>query len=220
MIHLKNHPLLCRIDPVHLDELRHRSQKVTLKKGDILFHQEEVAHFIYVVTSRTLKILKISSMGQEKIFSLYQNNQWIALGTLFNPPHLYPATAVAVELTEVIKVPRQVLEVGILSTEAATKEWFQQLNRRLEGVQQMFTDQVFTDAKDRFKKWLQRFVTVKKEFTEEVVFITLPVTKQEVADLLSIRRETFSRLLAELKEEGVCEVKGKTFKVNRKWLET
>lgn len=219
MIHLKEHLLLSHIHPKHLDELRRNSQEITLKKGEILFHQEDVAHFIYFVKTGTIKILKISSMGQEKIFSLYQKNQFIALSTLFNPPHLYPATAVAVELTEVIKIPRQVLEVGILSTESATREWFKQLNRRLEGVQQMLTDQVFIDAKDRFKKWLQHFVTLEKDLTQQFVFITIPVTKQEVADLLSIRRETFSRLLADLKEEGVCEVKGKTFKVNLEWLE-
>lgn len=216
---LKEHPLLSQIHPTHLDELQRVSQEVTLKKGEFLFHQEDVAHFIYFVKTGTVKILKTSSLGQEKIFSLYQKNQFIALSTLFNPPYFYPATAVAVEVTEVIKIPRQVLETGILSTEAATREWFKQLNRRLEGVQQMLTDQVFIDAKDRFKKWLQRFARLEKNTTSSVVLMTIPVTKQEIADLLSIRRETFSRLLSDLKDEGVCEVKGKTFKVNREWLE-
>lgn len=60
----------------------------------------------------------------------------------------------AVEETIVVKVPREALEAGILSTEVATREWFKQLNRRLEGVQQLLTDQVFIDAKERFRKWL------------------------------------------------------------------
>ncbi len=56
------------------------------------------------------------------------------------------------------------------------------------------------------------------ESSADEVLVKIPVTKQEVADLLSIRRETFSRLLAELKEEGICEVKGKTFKISQAWL--
>lgn len=215
---LKQHPLLTNIHPTYFKHLEEVSQEITFKKGETLFRQEEIAHSIYFVREGTLKILKTSSMGQEKIFSLYQGGQFVALSTLFNPPHHYPATAMAVEETIVVKVPREVLEAGILSTEAATREWFKQLNRRLEGVQQLLTDQVFIDAKERFRKWLQRFTAVQLSSSSDDVLIKIPVTKQEVADLLSIRRETFSRLLGELKEEGVCEVKGKIFKINRQWL--
>ena len=60
MIHLKEHLLLSHIHPKHLDELRRNSQEITLKKGEILFHQEDVAHFIYFVKTGTIKILKIT----------------------------------------------------------------------------------------------------------------------------------------------------------------
>ena len=207
---LKQHSLLAYIHPTNLEQLERVSQAITLKKGETLFRQEEIAHSIYFVREGTLKILKTSSMGQEKIFSLYQGGQFVALSTLFNPPHRYPATAMAVEETIVVKVTREALEAGILSTEVATREWF-------KGVQQLLTDQVFIDAKERFRKWLQRFTTAHMSSSDDV-FVKIPVTKQEIADLLSIRRETFSRLLGELKEEGLCEVKGKTFKINRQWL--
>ncbi len=218
MIKLKEHPLLAHIDSVQLEELQRVCQEVILSKGETLFRQEEVAHFIYFVHQGTLKILKTSSTGQEKIFSIYQRGQFVALSTLFNPPHFYPATAVAVEKTVVLKIPRQLLETGILSTEEATREWFRQLNRRLEGVQQLLTDQVFMDAKERFKKWLKRFIYCDYQLLDNEIVIETPVSKQEIADLLSIRRETFSRMLSELKEEGVCEVKGKTFKISPIWL--
>lgn len=215
---LKQHPLITYIHPMNLAQLDRVCQEITFKKGETLFRQEDIAHSIYFVREGTLKILKTSSMGQEKIFSLYQGGQFVALSTLFNPPHRYPATAMAVEETIVVKVPREILEAGILSTEAATREWFKQLNRRLEGVQQLLTDQVFIDAKERFRKWLQRFATGDLASSANQVCVKIPVTRQEVADLLSIRRETFSRLLGELKEEGLCEVEGKTFKINRQWL--
>jgi len=218
VIKLRQHPLLAHIHPIQLEELQRVCQEISLSKGETLFRQEEVAHFIYFVREGTLKILKTSSTGQEKIFSIYQSGQFVALSTLFNPPHFYPATAMAVEKTVVVKVPRELLEIGILSTEGATREWFRQLNRRLEGVQQLLTDQVFMDAKERFKKWLKRFISSDNQLLEDEIVIKTPVSKQEIADLLSIRRETFSRMLAELKEEGVCEVKGKIFKISRIWL--
>lgn len=74
------------------------------------------------------------------------------------------------------------------------------------------------EAKERFKKWLKRFIFSEYQWIEDEIVIKIPVSKQEIADLLSIRRETFSRMLAELKKEEVCEVKGKTFKISREWL--
>ena len=72
MIKLKEHPLLAHIDSVQLEELQRVCQEVILSKGETLFRQEEVAHFIYFVREGTLKILKTSLTGQEKIFSIYQ----------------------------------------------------------------------------------------------------------------------------------------------------
>lgn len=35
--------------------------------------------------------------------------------------------------------------------------------------------------------------------------IAIPITKQEMSELLNIRRETISRMLSSLKEENICE---------------
>ena len=88
MIKLKEHPLLAHIDSVQLEELQRVCQEVILSKGETLFRQEEVAHFIYFVRQGTLKILKTSSNGQEKIFSIYQRGQFVALSRCLIP-HIF-----------------------------------------------------------------------------------------------------------------------------------
>ena len=117
-------------------------------------------------------------------------------------------------------IPIPELEKAILSNQQATRAWFCHLNRRLESVQQLLTDQVFIDAKDRFKKVIQLFMKPQSPQIEGMIVFEMPLTKQEMADLLSIRRETFSRLLSSLKEEGLCEYSKKQIRVNREWLES
>lgn len=46
----------------------------------------------------------------------------------------------------------------------------------------------------------------------------VPISRQEIADLLGIRRETLSRLLKDLRHLGFVDVQGRTFKVSRLWL--
>ena len=67
---------------------------------------------------------------------------------------------------------------------------------------------------------IQLFMKHKSFQKDGMIVFEMPLTKQEMAELLSIRRETFSRLLSSLKEEGLCEYSKKQMRVNREWLES
>jgi CRP/FNR family transcriptional regulator len=131
-----------------------------------------------------LKILKTSLEGQEKIFSIYPRENLVALSTLFNEPRKYPASGVALEPSVIIAIPIEELERAILSNEFATRAWFRHLNRRLEGVQQLLTDQVFIDAKDRFKKMIQLLMKNQADQMEEIIVLDMPLI--DGIDMLSL----------------------------------
>lgn len=131
---VNNHPLLKKMSIESLEKLNVQMEEVQLQRGQSLFFQAEVADYVYYVNHGMVKVVRVSETGQEKILSLYTTGQFLALSTLFNPPHLFPATAVAINRARVMKLPRQVLEEGVLSTKEATYEWFRYLNRRLEGL--------------------------------------------------------------------------------------
>lgn len=217
---LYQHSLFRCFETEVVSQLKNQSQSIKLIKGQSLFLQGDEAKVIYYIQSGTVKILKTSIMGDEKIFSVYQQGSLIALSVLFNEPAQYPASAIAVEDSEVIAISVEALEKAIVGSEVATRAWFRHLNRRLENIQQMLTDQVFTEARDRFKKMVILFVKNSDQKQGDDIILSLPLTKQEMAELLSIRRETFSRLLSTLKAEGLCEVSAKQIRVNRKWLES
>ncbi|MFR5114551.1 Crp/Fnr family transcriptional regulator [Turicibacter sanguinis] len=214
------HPLLISFNQESIERLKQQSYEIQLDKGQPLFFQGDAATVVYYIKSGILKILKTSIQGQEKIFSIYSRGNLVALSVLFNDPHQYPASGVALEETVVVAIPIPELEKAILSNHQATRAWFCHLNRRLEGVQQLLTDQVFIDARDRFKKVIQLFMKHKSFQKDGMIVFEMPLTKQEMAELLSIRRETFSRLLSSLKEEGLCEYSKKQMRVNREWLES
>ena len=215
-----NHPLIKSISTECIIQIKERSHLVALKKGEALFMQGDKADAVYCIEQGTLKILRTSFEGQEKIFSVFSNQQFLAVGILFSPPYLYPATAIAIEDTKLWSIPIAELENGILSNEASNRLWFMHLNKRLKDFQQMLTDEVFSEAKNRLKKFLKTCADNIGEIENEWIIIKMSLTKQEVADLLSIRRETLSRLFTELKDEGYCEVGlKKQFKMKKSWIE-
>lgn len=65
------HALLKKMDPSALKALMAQAEEVSVEKNRALFFQTEVADGVYYVCEGLVKVIRVSPMGQEKIFSLY-----------------------------------------------------------------------------------------------------------------------------------------------------
>ena len=213
-----NHPLVQVFDEATRVQLLAQSRRVAFKKGDLLFLEGHVAEGVYFVESGMLKILKNSSSGIQTVFSLYSANSFVALSVLFNSPHTYPASGMCVIDAVVYEIPRQALQQAILSKPEAMMLWFGQLNRRLENIQQLLTDQIFTDSLGRFKKVMRYFVTLQGIKKGTYIEVEVPLSKQDLAEYIGVRRETLSRMFSQLKKEKSCYLNQKKWIIDPEWL--
>ena len=217
---MNNHPLFLVFDESLQQKLMQQTRTVIIKKHQMLFLEGQEADMIYFISTGLLKCLKTSSNGHETIFAIYGSQQFLALSVLFTSNPSYPVTAVALQETKLLGLPRPLLEAAILSSNTATRAWFQTLNRRLETIQQLLTDQRFLDANQRFKKVMRQFIKWNDipQTTERTIKVYVPLSRQELAQYLGIRRETLSRMLATFQKEGHCIIKNQTFELSREWL--
>ncbi|WP_040461999.1 Crp/Fnr family transcriptional regulator [Haloplasma contractile] len=190
-----------------------------VEKDSIIFLEYDPADYVYYIKEGLIKVYKTSLEGSEKIFTIYPENSFIALGVLFNEPHEYPASAAAISDGTVYALPRKELEQAIINDPKASKAWLGFMNNRLLRVQSMLSDEIFASGTERLKKLLRYFKqnTEYKEDNESLSY-RIPINKQDMAELLSIRRETLSRILSSLKKEGVCVFKGKNVTIDNDWL--
>lgn len=64
----------------------------------------------------------------------------------------------------------------------------------------------FVKGIHRLKKLIIHFYeNYPSKVQGKYIKIAIPITKQEMSELLNIRRETISRMLSSLKEENICE---------------
>lgn len=194
-------------------------QRLDLKKGDYIFWQSEPAKYVYYVKSGNVKVFKTSEDGQETIFDIYNPNSFVALGVLFNDPQVYPASGSAINDAILYAISVPVLEEAIIARPESARKWISYMNKRLTFVQRRLSQQIFSDSQERFKRLLQYFIKQYPVYDDgEYILITIPVTKQEMAELLNIRRETFSRMLSLLKKQKNCTIKNKEVTIHKKWL--
>ncbi len=190
-----------------------------LQKGESLFFESYQAKNIFYVIKGHIKVFKTGQEGNETIFNIYPVNTFVALGVLFKNDKFYPASASAIEDSQVYALKIEDLEEAILADRESSKTWIIYMNNRLMTIQSMLTDQIFIDGMQRFKKLINYFYNnYPHRLYGNNIKIDIPITKQEMAELLNIRRETLSRMLSSLKNKNICEFTYKEIVVNKDWL--
>lgn len=216
---MRHHELYQGIDDQEKHKVIASLKRLDLKKGDFVFWENEPAHYVYYVKSGHVKVFKVSEDGQETIFDIYNPNSFVAVGVLFNEPQVYPASASVIGDTTLYAIPVHVLEDAIVAKPESARAWIRYMNQRLTFVQRRLSQQIFADSQVRFKRLIS-YLANKYPTKEEgdYLLVSIPITKQELAELLNIRRETLSRMLSKLKEEKACIIKNKQVAVLKQWL--
>lgn len=196
-------------------------KEINLDKGESLFWEGAIATRVFFVKSGHMKVFKTSVDGNETIFDIYDPNSFIALGALFTEKHEFPASCSAVNKAVVYSIDSKILEDAIVATPLSARKWITYMNNRLTMIQKKLSDQIFTDSVERLRKLIKYFESkYPSRVDSKKVKVKIPITKQEMAEILNVRRETLSRMLSTLKEEGLCESHYKELIVDKEWLFT
>lgn len=99
-------PLLANLrDEQRLDVLAAAVPR-TLDKGQFLFHEGDPTEGFFVLASGSIKLVRFTAQGKEMLVHMVRPGQTFAEAAVFGPSS-YPASAVAVEASEVWMWPQQ-----------------------------------------------------------------------------------------------------------------
>lgn len=107
-------PLLTGLDDVVLEELARRSGRRSFEAGETIFWEGEQPEGLYILESGWVRIVKSSAQGREQVL------QFVGPGETFNTVAIFsagvnPATAIALEPSEVSVLPREAVQEMLLS---------------------------------------------------------------------------------------------------------
>jgi CRP-like cAMP-binding protein len=214
-----NHELYNSIIDAEQVKIVESMKQIELKKGEFLFWENDSADYVYFVKSGNLKIFKTSVNGNETIFDIYDPDSFVALGVLFNEPKAYPASCSSVNESVIYALKADVLEDAIVAHPISAKKWIAYMNKRLTTVQKKLSDQIFSDSVERFRKIIKYFQSKYPTRQDgKYLKVSIPITKQEMSEIMNVRRETLSRILSSLKDQNLCEITYKELIVDKEWL--
>lgn len=207
---LSRQPLFRGLDMNEIGQLATNCRELRIRKQEILFQKGDAPEGLHVVIMGQIKLALPSPQGGEKVVHMAGPGATFGEAVVFlDKP--YPVTAQATQESLVLLVAKNGLLNALDNNPAFARKMLASLSMRLhELIDDMETCTLRTS--------LQRVICYLTHMAPDNVApnysVHLDTNKQTIASQLNLAPETFSRVLGQLAEAGVIEVKGRVINVN------
>jgi CRP/FNR family transcriptional regulator len=201
-----------------LKELEPYLGTVTFKKKEDIFAEGDQPEWFYIVAKGKVKITKLSHDGKEIILELISPTDIFGgVAVLRNIP--YPANAVAMEDTEVVRISRKNLMRLVDRFPNLMYCIALQLGDRMKSSYDSLKNIALERVEARIAALLLKLAGKVGLETKEGLLIDMRLTKQDVADMVGTTVETSIRTFSKFKKQGLlADSDGKIVIKDRKGL--
>jgi len=184
-----------------LGELADLSIERSFMSNEFIFWDGDAPEWFYTVAEGKVKVLKHSSLGKEFIIAFFGPGEMFGEVAVFeNKP--YPASAQAVAETKVVGIKREDFLSFLANRPQVALRIINVLGGRLRDAQGRLRDLAGERVEQRLASLLLML--------SSKLGLTLPFTRQEIADMVGTTTETAIRVMSHLKDRGIIRsVRGK-----------
>ena len=166
--------------------------------------------YMYIISEGRVKVTKLSGDGREKILELLDVGDFFGEMSLFDDAPR-SASVKAMSDVRIMALARNDFLRLLSSSPGLALSVIQELTRRLRQVDEQASSLSFQRVKERTMGLLVRLA--KEASSHEGRRKTPVLTHQQIADMIGTSRETVTRAVKGLKDEGWLEQEGKRYLV-------
>ena len=173
------------------------------EKGAILFHQGDEGNGFFIIQSGRVKVFQLSVGGREQILHIFGAGDHFAEVPAFDGKS-FPASAAALERTEVLFFPRQFFLQLLEQIPTLSIKMLSSYARHLRHLSQLVDNISLREVPGRLAAYLLELSDQAGGSQQ----LDLDVSKGQLAALLGTIPETLSRVLYKLGRDGVINTAG------------
>jgi len=202
---LRQTPLFQALDEQQFKNILKSSRVLTLPAKNILFEKDSVASHFYLLKSGLIKLFCLSEEGDEKVIEIINPSQTFAEAIMFMPKKIYPVSAETLKSSEVYGFDMKPFREMLESSQETCFRLLAKMAGRLHSSINDINNLSLHNATYRLVVYLLEQLP---EGAVALSNIHLDATKVIIASRLSIKPETFSRILLRLSKQRLIEVHG------------
>ena len=175
----------------------------TFARGAALFREGERADGMHIVLRGVVKVVRFAPDGREMVLHLVRKGNTIGEAAMFQKG-TFPASAVAVDDVETLFLPADALFTLVTENPEMALRMLAALSLRLR----MFAHKLAAQGQGGAACRLATYLLHRRQIGGGDC-IRLGVSREVLANLLGLARETLSRQLSRFSEAGLVELRGK-----------
>jgi CRP/FNR family transcriptional regulator, cyclic AMP receptor protein len=181
---------------------------VNLPKHARLLEEGKMPEGIFVLLRGSVKLFVALKGGKMLILQVVQSGEVLGLSaTMSSKPAEY--TAETLSPTQFLYVPRKDFLSLLEEHPEICISVVEVLSHQLrEAVNMIHYSSGSQPAMEKLADLLEVWVEENGEITERGIELKLPLTQEEIGQMIGVSRETVSRLLAEFEQQGILELEG------------
>ncbi len=201
---LKTVPLLSFLPDDTLEDIRTKLIEQRYEKDEFIFREGDKAEWFYFLKQGAIKCLKYAPQGDELILKiLLPGEMFCCESVTFEGDTVHPGNAQAMGPTTALKLNRTVYFECLHQHPPVTMQVISYLGNRLKESQDLAKSLALDPAETRLAALLLRLAEKLGEKEPEGVYIGIQLTRQEIAQMIAVTKETVVRNLTRFKERGI-----------------
>ena len=208
---LRGIPLFRNLDEKDLADIAGLLIDRKFPRDAIIFEDGSLGDYMYLIQEGQVKVTKMSEDGREKILEMLGPGDFFGEMALLDRE---PRSASVKTTTACVLLALSRMDfLGLLKQDhELTLELLRELARRIRETDEQIRGLSFERVESRARRLLARLAKEKVPARADRM-ATSPITHQQLADLVGTSRETITRIVKDLKDEGWLEQEGKRYLV-------
>ena len=210
---IRNVPLFATLNREAMHALTSQMMHKTFKKGETIVHEGDRPLGFTVIREGSAKAYRTTFDGREQILYIFPENDYFGARFLFTEEKV-PYSVEALEDTKVCILSKEQFSSLLLEHSSVALQIIEAMANRMSRLELVLQGMGGRNAELRIASLLLELKDTYGKKNGEYLEITLPLSREGLANYLGMARETLSRKLAQLEEDGIIESVGaKTLRI-------
>jgi CRP/FNR family transcriptional regulator, polysaccharide utilization system transcription regulator len=207
----RRNSVFCSLHVGQLEEIDGLKKINHLKKGDALFSVGQYSRGLFCINAGHLKLVRYGHDGREQILRFAGPGDTLGYASMISGA-TYSLEALAVEDATVCFVPTETVQRYLRENPHLTLNVMQLMSHEIEDMEKRVVELAQKSVRERVAEAL---LVLRETFgtEEDGETLNVPLTREEIADIVGTAPESLIRMLSELKSQSIIETHGRRIKV-------
>lgn len=182
------------------------------RKGTILFFEGDYGDEMFIITSGLVRIYRIEQ-SKEITLALFRAGDFFGEMALIDKTSTRSATAETIEPSTILSISRGDFFRFLEKSPRLLLRLLEVNMQRLRKANDQIHDLTFLDVRSRIVKTISRLAEEYGTPTPQGMFIDMRLTHQQIANMVGTVRESVTKVLQELQDDGIISIQQKRIMV-------